>query len=381
MNRLKLILLISTVFAAALTGCTNSDSSQYIDDPRSSVDSSSLDDSETESVVTTAPSSAADGDDTVIAVVMDEDGNIVTDKNGKPVTTVIDPAGKPSSSKSGSKTTSSSDKNSDPNGASTTTAASAVVGSTMETRGNTLLYKSASSSSDILERLPKGAKVKVVGTTGSGWYKIEVNGKTGFVANGALKAEEVTTTTTTTTAAETPAPAPEPATTPAPAPAPTPAPQPNPSPAPAPSTPNASMNYDPTIMSYINEVVRLTNEIRSQNGLDPLILDANLTKGAMIRAQEIVSVKDENFKHYSSDQMRTFMTSLVGDNWASCGENIAYGQRSAQDVVNAWKNSQGHLNNILGGSNSTKFTHIGVGYYYDENTGKVYWVQLFAAYW
>ena len=58
------------------------------------------------------------------------------------------------------------------------------------------------------------------------------------------------------------------------------------------------------------------------------------------------------------------------DDYSAAGENIALGQRSPEQVVNAWMNSEGHRANIL----NARFEYIGVGY--ADNEG---WVQLFYA--
>ena len=56
------------------------------------------------------------------------------------------------------------------------------------------------------------------------------------------------------------------------------------------------------------------------------------------------------------------------------GENIAAGQRTAEDVVTAWLNSPGHCRNIMNPS----FDELGVGYAYDAaSTYQRYWVQNF----
>ena len=55
------------------------------------------------------------------------------------------------------------------------------------------------------------------------------------------------------------------------------------------------------------------------------------------------------------------------------GENIAYGQSTPQQVMNAWMNSSGHRANIL----NENFTTIGVGY--TVINGTAYWAQLFTA--
>ncbi|CAG8500531.1 19930_t:CDS:2, partial [Cetraspora pellucida] len=47
-----------------------------------------------------------------------------------------------------------------------------------------------------------------------------------------------------------------------------------------------------------------------------------------------------------------------GYNWSTCGENIAYGQKSEVEVMNIWMNSPPHKANIL----DTTFKNLGVGY-------------------
>ena len=64
------------------------------------------------------------------------------------------------------------------------------------------------------------------------------------------------------------------------------------------------------------------------------------------------------------DMMKTF-----GISYRTAGENIAMGQRTPEEVVNAWMNSEGHRANILNAS----FTQIGMGYVAEGN----YWTQMF----
>lgn len=54
------------------------------------------------------------------------------------------------------------------------------------------------------------------------------------------------------------------------------------------------------------------------------------------------------------------------------GENIAWGQRSPEEVMNGWMNGSGHRANIL----NPNFKNIGVAYYVGSN-GRTYWTQLF----
>ena len=53
-------------------------------------------------------------------------------------------------------------------------------------------------------------------------------------------------------------------------------------------------------------------------------------------------------------------------------ENVAYGARSAKEVVNMWKNSSGHRRNMLG-----NYRYIGIGAAKDRH-GVVYYTQVFA---
>ena len=58
--------------------------------------------------------------------------------------------------------------------------------------------------------------------------------------------------------------------------------------------------------------------------------------------------------------------------WRAYGENVAFGQPSAESVVGSWMHSRGHRTNIL---NST-FTEMGAGYAVDR-AGRPYYVQVF----
>ena len=76
------------------------------------------------------------------------------------------------------------------------------------------------------------------------------------------------------------------------------------------------------------------------------------------------------FSHTSPTYGSPFdMMKNYGIHYRAAGENIAQGQTSAQQVMNAWMNSSGHRANILNSS----YTHIGVGYISDGH----YWTQMF----
>ena len=122
------------------------------------------------------------------------------------------------------------------------------------------------------------------------------------------------------------------------------------------------------IASFAYEVVDLVNEERAKNGLRMLKVDENLMNAAQKRAVETKT----SFSHTRPNgQKFSTVLSEFGISYRSAGENIAYGQKTPADVVNAWMNSSGHRANILNSS----YTTIGVCCYKSGNT--YYWSQLF----
>ena len=125
---------------------------------------------------------------------------------------------------------------------------------------------------------------------------------------------------------------------------------------------------DDTVLAYEAEVVRLVNEQRVQNGLQPLTANWELSRVARYKSQDMVD--NRYFSHTSPTYGTPFqMIRAFGLSFRSAGENIAYGQRTPQAVVNAWMNSSGHRANILNAS----YTQIGVGYVASGH----YWTQMF----
>jgi len=124
-----------------------------------------------------------------------------------------------------------------------------------------------------------------------------------------------------------------------------------------------------TNQSYINEIVSLVNKERAAYGLQPVTANNTpLSKAAQKRAQEQATL----FSHTRpSGNNWSSVLSEFGVSYRKAGENVAYGQQSAKEVMNAWMNSSGHRANIL----NEEFTEIGVGVY--NKNGTYYWSQLF----
>ena len=123
-----------------------------------------------------------------------------------------------------------------------------------------------------------------------------------------------------------------------------------------------------TVLNYENEVIRLVNEVRAENGLKPLTANWELSRIARYKSEDMYN--NRYFDHTSPIYGTPFqMIRAFGLSYRSAGENIAYGQRTPAAVVNAWMNSSGHRANILNAS----YTQIGVGYCASGN----YWTQMF----
>ena len=125
---------------------------------------------------------------------------------------------------------------------------------------------------------------------------------------------------------------------------------------------------DSTVTSYEQEVIRLVNEIRVENGLKALTYDWELARVARYKSQDM---KDNKYFAHNSPVYGTpfQMIKNFGISYRSAGENIAKGYSTPQAVVNGWMNSSGHRANIL----NANYTHIGVGYVASGN----YWTQMF----
>ncbi|UQZ32336.1 serine protease [Paenibacillus sp. PK3_47] len=118
--------------------------------------------------------------------------------------------------------------------------------------------------------------------------------------------------------------------------------------------------------TFVQQVVSLVNKERAAAGLSAVTALDSLNKVAAAKATDMRS--NNYFSHTSPTYGSPFdMMTQFGVTYRAAGENIAMGQKTPQEVMTAWMNSEGHRANIL----SPNFNYIGVGY--DNN----YWVQEF----
>lgn len=124
-----------------------------------------------------------------------------------------------------------------------------------------------------------------------------------------------------------------------------------------------------TYTDLINEVYEITNNYRSLVGVSSLTLDSSLVEAASIRAKEL----SNSFSHTRPNGSSCFtVLSELGISYGTAGENIAAGYSSSQSVMEGWRSSSGHYQNII----SSKFKKIGIGVNIINN--QYYWVQIFS---
>ncbi|HLZ08059.1 MAG TPA: CAP domain-containing protein [Chloroflexota bacterium] len=126
---------------------------------------------------------------------------------------------------------------------------------------------------------------------------------------------------------------------------------------------------DPT-----SEVVATINGIRVENGLTPLVIQSQLVASAQAYAQAMA--RGGFFGHVAPNgsTMVTRNEAAGYTGWDFLEENIASGQTSVTDVVNAWLQSPQHRTSLL--SPSARDTGVGFAYV-PGSRFRYYWVEEF----
>jgi len=117
------------------------------------------------------------------------------------------------------------------------------------------------------------------------------------------------------------------------------------------------------------EVLQSTNEFRKSNGLEKLKPNEVLTRIAQQHSQNMANGK-VNFGHSGFRNRNTSAAKQI-PGLAYFAENVACGPTTGKDVVNLWKKSQNHRENMLGNYNI-----IGIGIAKSKD-GTYYYTQIF----
>lgn len=229
-----------------------------------------------------------------------------------------------------------------------------------ETEANKQLYitidcysrKQAVVGSESVKLMKSGEKVEVVAVTDTGYYKLSDGS---FVHSDYLsETKPVVTTAETTTA---------PSTTPKPA-------DTNP-----PQGTNSSDSFK-NASAYEQEVFKLINDIRREYGLAEFKWDDAAYKVAKARVNEIT----QSFDHLRPNGQDPYTLYGLDNLWVAytvVAENIARGQSTPAEVVDAWMSStKGHRENIL----NPDYKNLAVAFSTNNDRYKTYWVQEFNTY-
>lgn len=181
-----------------------------------------------------------------------------------------------------------------------------------------------------------------------------------------VSAPVTTSTTTSTTVAPT-------TTTAAPEPEPVPEPAPEPEPAPAPArAPKAARQAPPPTEpqpapagteAETAQFISLINQLRSENGLDPLAVAGDATAKAKQHADEMAA--SHQLSHSGS------MSSGLNGGWIACGENVGEGSTVGR-IESAFESSGTHRGNMLNPS----YNQVGVGVSRGDD-GRLYVTEVF----
>lgn len=123
--------------------------------------------------------------------------------------------------------------------------------------------------------------------------------------------------------------------------------------------------------SLEQKVFDLTNQFRQTNGLPTLTANWQLSRLARLKAEDM---RDQNYAGHISPTYGTpfEMMRAFGIPFKDAAENVAGGQTTPEEAVNALINEPFHRINIL----DVKYHKIGVGYALGGSFGN-YWSQLF----
>jgi uncharacterized protein YkwD len=116
------------------------------------------------------------------------------------------------------------------------------------------------------------------------------------------------------------------------------------------------------------EILDAVNNHRKSIGLTALQKLDDITIEAVDHTQYMVDLKVVNHDHFNIRYQN-----LVQEIGASAvSENVGFGYRTGEAVVEAWIKSEGHRENIEG-----SYTHFGISVEQDQN-GKNYFTNIFA---
>ncbi|ORX74115.1 SCP-domain-containing protein [Linderina pennispora] len=114
------------------------------------------------------------------------------------------------------------------------------------------------------------------------------------------------------------------------------------------------------------QMLQLVNAERARYGKQPLRLDAGLSSAAQAHSDYQSSIRTMTHNNPNGDIMQRISPYVSGAR--SAAENVAFNQRSVEQVMQSWIQSPGHHTNIIGDYNAVGF-----------GQRDWYWTQQFAS--
>jgi uncharacterized protein YkwD len=133
---------------------------------------------------------------------------------------------------------------------------------------------------------------------------------------------------------------------------------------------SADLTTIPAPVAYSDleiEVLELINAYRVQQGLSELLYLDEGSLQAKTHNEHMIE-QDEVCHHFFGNRYQALVNTV---NAKSASENVAYGFRTAEAVVNAWIKSDGHRKNMEG-----EHTHFGISVK-EAKDGKLYFTNIF----
>ncbi|KAI9290992.1 SCP-like extracellular, partial [Neoconidiobolus thromboides FSU 785] len=117
-----------------------------------------------------------------------------------------------------------------------------------------------------------------------------------------------------------------------------------------------------------NYMLQKVNQVRAQNGASPLKYNNLLNVAAQQHSDDQARAK--KMSHTGSDgSSPDERVEKAGYKWASVAENVAWNQKTVDQVMDAWVKSPGHFKNLV----NKKYTDFGAG------VNNYYWTQTFGS--
>lgn len=128
-------------------------------------------------------------------------------------------------------------------------------------------------------------------------------------------------------------------------------------------------SFIPADSSLDNDIFTYTNKFRKSKGKAALEMRGELNSIAEKHSKDMAA-KRVAFGHDGFDDRDAAARKKFKDA-SRFAENVAYGAKDGEDVVEMWKGSSGHRKNMLG-----DYKYIGIGTARDSK-GVIYYTQIF----